>query len=237
LKKRPSILLIIIATSLGLHLLLLYGLIQSHSFKAAKEDKFQPDRPLPIQARLVFSPINSPNESIKEVEPLRDIVKNKMLVPELATLEEQVVNTQIPTLAVKDEAESTSPVNDLPTPELETPAANIYGNVPDLARQQLSGLNQTKLQELALQAASDYQKQKNAPKLDLKRVNPFVTEEQKLRDSVQVKVNCDGNTNKVAAVISGLFGGTLKCSKPPGIKSFIKNRLNKAYLLPDTKNP
>lgn len=225
---------IIVALSLGLHFLLLYTLVQSHSFKATNEDKIPIDRSLPIQARLVFTPIMSPNESRKETEILTTVVKKEIIPP----LEEQVESSEMPAPKADEETATTPPVKAIPTqqPVQKTPSAIVYGNAPDMARQQLSGLNKTKLQELAQQAAREYQQQKNSPELNLKRVDPFVTEDQKLRDKVQVRVNCSGNTNKVAIVLSGFMGGTLKCSKGPNIDSFIQNRLNKTALLPAKEN-
>jgi hypothetical protein len=234
LKKKPGKLPIIVALSLGLHFLLLYTLVQSHSFKATNEDKIPIDRSLPIQARLVFTPIMSPNESRKETEILTTVVKKEIIPP----LEEQVESSEMPAPKADEETATTPPVKAIPTqqPVQKTPSAIVYGNAPDMARQQLSGLNKTKLQELAQQAAREYQQQKNSPELNLKRVDPFVTEDQKLRDKVQVRVNCSGNTNKVAIVLSGFMGGTLKCSKGPNIDSFIQNRLNKTALLPAKEN-
>ena len=230
---------IIVAISLGLHFLLLYALVQSHSFKTTNEDKTQLEKSLPIQARLVFAPIKSSNESREVAETLRTVVKKEIVLPELPPIEEQIVNTETPALAANEEAETRPPVKVIPTqqPVQKTPSSIVYGNAPDTVRQQLSGLNQTKLQELAQQAAREYQEQKNSPKLNLKRVDPFVTEDQKLRDSVQVRVNCSSNTNKVATILSGFLGGTLKCSKGPNIDSFIQNRLNKTALLPAKENP
>ncbi|MFT5677151.1 MAG: hypothetical protein ACI808_003103 [Paraglaciecola sp.] len=234
MKKKPGKLPIIVALSLGLHFLLLYTLVQSHSFKATNEDKIPIDRSLPIQARLVFTPIMSPNESRKETEILTTVVKKEIIPP----LEEQVESSEMPAPKADEETATTPPVKAIPTqqPVQKTPSAIVYGNAPDMARQQLSGLNKTKLQELAQQAAREYQQQKNSPELNLKRVDPFVTEDQKLRDKVQVRVNCSGNTNKVAIVLSGFMGGTLKCSKGPNIDSFIQNRLNKTALLPAKEN-
>jgi hypothetical protein len=239
LKKRPGKLPIIVAISLGLHLLVLYALIQSHSFEATYLDNVEPGIPSTIKARLVFTPLNSPSESREDTETLPTVVKNEVIIPENVSVQEQIANIEEAAFAVSDEAVTRPPIDNLPAQQSlqKSPLPNIYHNAPDIARRQLNSLNQAKLQDLAQQAAKEYQEQKSSPNLDLKPVDPKVTEDEKLRDSVQVRVNCDSNTNKIASVLSGFMGGTLKCTEGPEINSFIQNRLNKTDLLPAKENP
>ena len=210
--------------------------MQSHSLQVSKRDKRSPAQSLPIQAKLVFTPIINPPEPLPEAEESPKVVPKESVVPEISAEEVQPVNTQ--PLANKD-AEAIPPVQ-APAPQKvlqKNYSAIDYSNASDVARQQLSGLNQSKLQSMAQQAAREYQQQKNAPKLELNPTDPFVTEDEKLRKSVQVNVNCDGYTNTAASVLSGLFGGTLKCTKAPKVDSFIQNRLNKTELIVAPKDP
>ena len=213
--------------------------MQSHSLQVSKKDKRPPDQSLPIQARLVFTSIINPPEPPIEAEESREVVPKEIVAAEIPAVEEPPVNTEASVQSADQQVEALPPVHPPPPkPMLQKNYSAIdYSNAPDVARQQISGLNQSKLQAMAHQAAREYQQQKNAPILELKPADPFVTEDEKLRKSVQVNVNCDGYTNTAASMLSGLFGGTLKCTKGPKVDAFIQNRLNKTELIGAPQDP
>jgi hypothetical protein len=213
--------------------------MQSHSLQVSKKDKRPPDQFLPIQARLVIAPMINPPEPPIEAEESREVVPKEIVAAEIPVVEEQPVNSKASAQPADQQVETLPPVHTLPPKQVLQKNYSVidYSNAPDVAQQQLSGLNQSKLHAMAQQAAREYQQQKNAPILELKPADPFVTEDEKLRKSVQVNVNCDGYTNTAASMLSGLFGGTLKCTKGPKVDAFIRNRLNKTELIGAPKDP
>ena len=58
---------------------------------------------------------------------------------------------------------------------------------------------------------------------------PVLSETQKLAEQTQIKANCSHTLNRSLALLSGITGGTVKCSKPPPINEFIKKRLEKRH--------
>ena len=102
----------------------------------------------------------------------------------------------------------------------------------DIAKDQLQRYQQGKLDNLAAQAASEYRQQLNSPTLFSKPQDSFMTEDEKLMQKVTKSVDCSSATNQTLAIVMGIMGGAIQCSKPPPFDSFIQKRLNKTAELP-----
>ncbi|WP_421133352.1 hypothetical protein [Alteromonas sp. A079] len=90
--------------------------------------------------------------------------------------------------------------------------------------------NNAQLREDAQQASTIFRKRKTSPVLiDPTYERDINPDEQR----VVKKVNCTGTTNKVLTLLSGLAGGTLKCTDRGNADQFIEKRIKK---VPDPDN-
>lgn len=106
-----------------------------------------------------------------------------------------------------------------------------------MAKCHLNSFHQQKQNRIAEQASRYYQQHKNSPVIDDEAKDSFMTEDEKLMKSIEVTVDCSSLLKKLAVGAANTFrgigaaranGGTdLKCSKPPPIRDFIQNRINK----------
>jgi hypothetical protein len=203
-----------------------------------------------IQATLVFDlpPLipEIPVEVIKEEPPLPaepEIPVAK--IPEdsqsEAVFEPQVQMPPIsspppePEVEFQQEPEQNDEVKELtPTEQTIAPTASseVRAPVTNMARRHLGSFQQQQQQRMAEQASRYYQQQKNSPVIDNEVKNPFMTEDEKFRDTLKVRADCSSATKKTAAVLLSFLGGGIDCSKPPAIDGFIQNRINKGSHLP-----
>lgn len=113
-----------------------------------------------------------------------------------------------------------------------TPSAEIRTLSSSMARRHLNSFNQQQQNRLAEQASRNYQQHKNSPIIDAEVKDPFMTEDEKLRDSLKVRADCSSTSKQTTAVLLGFMGAQIDCSKPPPISGFIQNRINKQSHLP-----
>ena len=209
-----------------------------------------------IQARLIFKqpppPPQIPAEPIKEEAPLAVEEKQKIPVAEtpednqvVPILESEMQTTaispqpQAPSLKHKEEAKEEPEKNDevdeitpAEQPITPTPSSEIRTPATNMARRHLNSFQQQQQNRIAEQASRYFQQHKNSPVIDDEVKNPFMSEDEKFRDSMKVRADCSSTSKQTAAVLIGFLGGQVDCSKPPPINGFIKDRINKESHLP-----
>lgn len=230
-------LLRVILASLALHSLLFYLIAQREVFgPSVSVNKSTANVVIePIKARLLFAPIAT--DEVIEEEPQAKVVSPAEQQDEVPLeITADVPAKQKTTQPLPTSALTSDPVAGATSDNTKQPATHSL-SAGELAKRQLRGYQQRQLDSLSKQAATSYQQHKNSPVLKGKKIDPFVTEDEKLRASNRITVNCSSSINKTAAVMLSLFGGTLKCSQPPAVKVFIQNRLNKTQHLPAKYEP
>lgn len=222
-----------IGISVVAHALLAFILLQQNS----------PSRPNQteqvIKARLwIPPPITAPlppepTEKGIEAEPLEepaatmDIATKptppKMEKPALQPVPEvnktEVVDTNV--------VEPKAPVAEA---ESAPEAGKVLGGTSEhmsMAQRHLRGWQTQQQQQVAEQAARQFRQQRENPIGDIPDFSERLSEDEKRMQALMVEANCDSTGNKVAAVLMGIAGGMVKCSKPPPVKQFIDARLKR----------
>ena len=216
-----------------------------------------PDLPLKrqevIQATLIFDmpPImpEIPVEEVKEDIPPPVELEEKPGVAEIppdnqidpiSEPEVQVIPPQaLPPKREKKVQEEEAAVNDevneiMPSEQSMTsiPSSEVSAPATSMARRHLNSFQQQQRNRVAEQASRYYQQHKNSPVINAEVKNPFMTEDEKLRNDLKVRADCSSASKQTAAVILGFLGGQVDCSKPPPVSSFIQDRINKGSHLP-----
>lgn len=114
-------------------------------------------------------------------------------------------------------------VTPIPSPEMLSPTTSM-------ARRHLNSFQQQQQNKVADQASRYYQLHKNSPVINVEVENPFMTEDDKIINNLKVRADCSNTGKKAATAILSLLGGVITCSKPPAIKGFIQDRINKKHL-------
>lgn len=225
----------LIGASVLFHVLMLMVFNQGFTIQAEKKS----EKINKITATLIFTPKMLEAELEPEIEPepeqspveeqqpvAKDILKNE--IPEY--VEAKLPEKETQEIAELDNLEQdiASPTSD-PVTDNQKPTADIAPTVVsrDLARQHLNNYSQLRNQQMAQDAARAYRQQQVSPDFPAAKVDPFKTEEEKFQESIQVTADCSSTTNKSVAMVASLFGGNIKCSKPPSFQKFIDKRLNK----------
>jgi hypothetical protein len=238
--------------SVFIHLIVMYVVAQSVMFPSV------PDSPAKkldvIQATLIFDlpplapeiPVEVMKEEaptpVEEEIPVDETPEESQIKP---ILEPEVQATpippqpQAPTPKSKDEVKEKPEKNDevseiTPSEQLitPTPSSEIRSRATNMARRHLNSFQQQQQNRIAEQASRYYQQHKNSPVINNEVKNPFMSEDEKFRDTLKVRADCSSTSQKTAAVLLGFLGGQVDCSKPPPIDGFIKNRINKESLIP-----
>jgi len=249
-KKNQSLII-----SVLLHLIVIYVVAQSVMFPAVTDAP--PKKQNVIQATLIFdTPPLTPETAVEEMEEeTLQPVEPEAALPDIETPAdnqiEPISEPEVPAIPispipevvspkreeeVQQEPEQNDDVNDTPLTEktfTPTPSFEIGAPATNMARRHLNSFQQQQRNKVAEQASRYYQQHKNSPVIDNKVKNPFMTEDEQLRDSLQVRADCSSTTQKTTAVLLGFLGGQIDCSKPPPINSFIQDRINKTSLLPE----
>ncbi|MEP2651266.1 MAG: hypothetical protein ABJH06_04655, partial [Paraglaciecola sp.] len=142
------------------------------------------------------------------------VIETPQAEVEPATKPEKSETTNVPTA-------ETAPVKN------DSTKATISKPVTSMARRHLGSFQQQQHQRMAEQASRNYQESKNSPFINTEEKDPFMTEDEKLQESLKVRADCGGTTKKTTAVLLGFLGGNIECSKPPPINNYIQKRLNK----------
>ena len=189
-----------------------------------------------IQATLLFDlPTPSPEtpvEEIKEPEP-------QTVEPEQAPVTETQVDNPIEPISEPEvipapqvlppRREEVVPEKPEQKKEINATILNseIRAPVTNMARQHLSRFQQQERNKIAQQASRYFQQHKNSPVINGEIKNPFMTEDEKIRDNLKVRADCSSTGKKTAAVLLGFLGAQVDCSKPPPISGYIQDRINK----------
>ena len=244
--KKNSFLLI----SVLLHLIVIYVVAQSVITPSGEDLPVK--KPDVIQATLIFDsplpPPEMPVELIKEEVPqpeepeVAEIPQDSPIEP-IVEPEVQTIPTVVPPETqpakheeeVEDEPQQSQEINEItPIDKNLTPISSSDMHIPvtSMARRHLSGFQQRQRNSIAQQASRTYQQRKNSPIIDAEIKNPFMSDDEKLRDSLKVRADCSSTSKKTTAILLGFLGGGIECSAPPDIDSFISDRLTKKSLLP-----
>ncbi|WP_339723518.1 hypothetical protein [uncultured Paraglaciecola sp.] len=208
-------------------------------------------KPNIIQATLVFDLPPLPKESVEVIEdetpqPVEPQKKVPVAEPPEESLIEPVVEPeiQLPPLSLpKPKPEETLPqetelndkVTDIIISDKETlplDNAEMSSSASSMVRRHLNSFQQLQQNRVAEQASRNYQNRKNSPDINSEVQNPFMTEDEKLRDSLKVRADCSSASKQTTAVVLGFLGAQIDCSKPPPITGFIQDRINKTSHLP-----
>ena len=142
-------------------------------------------------------------------------------------LEEKIQKAVIGETEIKNEVNkfitTEQTITPIPSPEMLSPTTRM-------ARRHLNSFQQQQQNKVADQASRYYQLHKNSPVLNVEIKNPFMTDDEKLNNNLKLRADCSDTSKKTAATLLSLFGGAITCSKPPAIKSFIQDRINKKHL-------
>jgi hypothetical protein len=245
--KKTKFLLI----SVTLHLTVIYVLARSVMFPLAPELPIKKQEV--IQATLVSDvPPLMPKIPVEEVEedippPVEQDEKsavtntpsdnqiNPISEPELQVIPPQALPPKRKEKVQKKEAAVNDEVNEImPSEQSATPipSSDVSAPATSMARRHLNSFQQQQRNRVAEQASRYYQQHKNSPVINAEVKNPFMTEDEKLRNDLKVRADCSSASKQTAAVILGFLGGQVDCSKPPPVSSFIQDRINKGSHLP-----
>jgi hypothetical protein len=198
-------------------------------------------KPNIIQATLLFDlptpPPKVPIEEVKEEEP-QPIEPEQLPVTEppadnpIAPISEPVVIPPPQVLPAKREEVLQEKPEQIKEIKASILNSEIRAPATSMARRHLSSFQQQQQNKMAQQASRYYQQNKNSPIINEEVKNPFMTEDEKIRDSLKVRADCSSTGKQTAAVLLSFLGAQVDCSKPPPISSFIQDRINKNAHLP-----
>jgi hypothetical protein len=245
LKVQNRRLALIVFASILIHVALFTALYLSNK-KNTKKAEIAP--PSIIQAELIFVDIQVSDNNVEkqsenppiEVEvPLQNTdeitenVLNNDPIPRLNTLPESEPENVEDETSILERSERPQITENLASDNQD----DIYQlPVQDVAKSQLHSYQQSKLESLAAQAASEYREQQNHPQLNTSNFESFMTEDEKIAQKATTTVDCSSATNQTMSIVMGLMGGRVRCSEPPPFDSFIQKRLNKTAELPAMQN-
>lgn len=191
---------------------------------------FPPTPRLPIQAKpQKTNPLESSSER-QEVEFKPDATKST----EALDSKNEIAESPAPKQQKNAEPDTQQlPIENKPTITPPTPAFSKDANrragslnlsVKDGAALYFENYHSDKVAEHAEQAAKAFQERKNSPVLSGPSTQQIQTNENRRPSK---RVNCSSTTNKTLAILSGIAGGTLECTKMDDHKRFIEARVNK----------
>jgi hypothetical protein len=252
--KRNKFLLL----SVFAHLIVIYVIAQSVMFPSVPDSPAK--KPDVIQATLIFElpplPKKVPAAVIADDEPQATKPEEDLAIaekPEDSQIEPiakpETLTTPISPQFQKPEPEpepeqeeelpeeseqNKNPNENITNDNSTAPIASseIHAPATSMARRHLNSFQQQQRAKVAEQASRYYQQYKNSPVIDDEVKNPFMTEDDKLRDSLKVRADCSSTSKQTTAVLLGFLGGQIDCSKPPPINSFIQDRINKKSQFP-----
>ena len=220
----------------------MYVVAQSVMFSTPNSPQKEPNV---IQATLIFdlpSPTPEIPVEVTKQETLKSIESKEELPVAETYIESKITpisepQTQTPSTTVQPEErpqeapKQDDKVNNIFLTDKNitlTSRSEIRTPATDMARRHLSSFQQQQQNKVAEQASRYYQRHKNSPVIDNKIQNYFMSEDEKLRDSLKVRADCSSTSKKTTTIILGFLGGQIDCSKPPTIEGFIQNRINKS---------
>lgn len=197
-----------------------------------------------IQAQLVFVQ----PEKQKKKSDSEDLQTTEASQPEDLPIETEATEPEIvsePSAAEPKDDRDALPAIDLPNlpddNELNLSETNRDGNTQlsspilssrEMARKHLQSSQQQANQQFLEQQASEYRRQQTSPDLNLPEFDAFTSEDEKYRKKLTTRVDCSTGINKTFAVLSGITGGQLTCSKPADLSPYIDKHVKKPITQP-----
>jgi hypothetical protein len=237
--------------SVFLHLIVIYVVAQSVMFPSVSDAPHKKSKI--IQATVIFDSLPKtqepavetseeekpqpvePEENIPVVETPVDIQMEPITEPALQTIPISP-QTQVPVskreAEILEEPEQDDDINIIEKQSTSTHSSDIHTAATSMARRHLNSFQQQQRNRVAEQASRYYQQHKNSPVINAEVRDPFMTEGEKLRDTLKMRADCSSTSKQTAAALLGLFGGQIDCSQPPPISGFIQDRINKGSHLP-----
>jgi hypothetical protein len=183
------------------------------------------EKPQPVEPEEVIPVVETPVDS--QIEPITE--------PSLQTIPISP-QTQMPVskreAEILEEPEQNDDIKIIEKQSTPTPSSDVHTAATSMARRHLNSFQQQQRNKVAEQASRYYQQHKNSPVINAEVKDPFMTEGEKLRDTLKVRADCSSASKQTAAALLGLFGGQIDCSTPPPISGFIQDRINKGSHLP-----
>lgn len=224
--------------SLLIHVLILFA-VGYAGMKIVMHDS-SPEATSPIEAKLVYIPLNKPlTEKVEPdtVEPNEVLLEETVRPETLAEANEQEVETPAQVQNIDVDVQE-PPVDDQVASEAielsEEPATASAGNSThdeSLQRYSVSESFSKRLEDLNRVAVQNMNKEALKTRdFDLYGIKnkPNYFEVKEPDSPIKPKnVNCDSGMSRTMVSMSGLFGGSLRCTKKPDINGFIDKRLNK----------
>ena len=197
-------------------------------------EEVEEDIPPPVEQDEKSAVTNTPSDN--QINPISE--PELQVIPPQALPPKRKEKVQKKEAAVNDEVNEIMPSEQSATP---IPSSDVSAPATSMARRHLNSFQQQQRNRVAEQASRYYQQHKNSPVIDDEVKNPFMTKDEKFRNTNAIKADCSSAGKKTTAVLLSLFGGQIDCSSPPPINSFIQNRINKSAQLPslqqDQKRP
>jgi hypothetical protein len=237
--------------SVFLHLIVIYVVAQSVMFPSVSDAPLKKSKI--IQATMIFDsppktqepPIEiSEEEKPQPIEPEEDLPAVETPVysqiepitePALQTIPISP-QTQVPVSKREEEIPKEPEQNDdikiIEKESTPTTSSDVRTAATSMAKRHLNSFQQQQRNKVAEHASQYYQQHKNSPVINAEVKDPFMTEGEKLRDTLKVRADCSSASKQTAAVLLSLLGGQIDCSKPPPISGFIQDRINKGSNLP-----
>jgi cytoskeletal protein RodZ len=185
----------------------------------------------PIKAARYF-----PTTVTKEVENVEDTVPSKVeaqnaLQPQKSAPKKEEISEvkQQPKKTNNEVAIPVQPAQEIPTTDTTTTNANQRAgqfnfSAKEAATQYFDAYNNDRLAQEAVDAAREYQQQKNSPTIvDPRKDKPIPD----IPPRPVKRVNCTSGAAKTLALLSGITGGTLQCTNLGDPNKFIDARVKK----------
>ena len=225
----------------GVIVVIILSQLSINSQKARVNDL---ERTPEISARLYYPPILRPPVQAKpqemksiDVSPERQEIELKTEATKATeALDSKNKIVESPTTKQQKNAEpdtqqvlvESKPTNTPPSPTFSKDANRRAGSLnlsaKDGAALYFEKYHSDKVAEDAEQAAKAFQERKNSPVLSGPSTQQIQANENRRPSK---RVNCSSTTNKTLAILSGIAGGTLECTKMDDHKRFIEARVNK----------
>ncbi|MEP1448088.1 MAG: hypothetical protein ABJK37_18440 [Paraglaciecola sp.] len=212
------------------------------------------EKPNVIQATLIFDLPPAPQKEVieeeipqaiepQEIIPPAELPKNNLIEP-VTEPKKPLPAIALPQPRIEDklppETEDKSQLNDNETSDLittdkdiePTNSSEMRSAASSMVKRHLNSFQRLQQNRVAEQASRNYQKRKNSPVINGQLQDPFMTEDEKIRESFKVRADCSSASKQTTAVVLGFLGAQIDCSKPPPISGFIQDRINKQSHLP-----
>jgi hypothetical protein len=212
LKNQNRRLSLIVLVSISLHLALFTLL-----YLGKRKPVVSLEEPPIIQAQLLFvdtATFLPVEESLPADDKKSPIAEEAEIPKEITETEEQSLEPE--NLARPTESDVIEPINDEPRveaseQEIESPPSddtlptlvatdkqqNMFQQpVQDVAKSQLNSYQQSQLNSLAAQAASEYRQQRDHPKLGATESDSFLTEAERFEQRVTTSVDCSSTSSQ-----------------------------------------